>query len=89
MQLSSSSYCQTKKKSKAFLIERDALTGPTVSVETTDYIKKVVLSELESSDKQQNKAPVSNETNSLTTSEEHQNPIMDCQFNLRRRTNLK
>jgi hypothetical protein len=38
MQLSSSSNCQTKKKSNALMIERDALTGSTVSVETTDYI---------------------------------------------------
>jgi hypothetical protein len=45
MKLSSSSNCQTKKKSRALMIEQDALTGPTVSVETTDDIKNVILSQ--------------------------------------------
>jgi hypothetical protein len=90
MQLSSSSNCQTKKKSKALMIERDALTGPTVSVETTDYINNVILSQPERSDQQQKKrgrpkkAPVS-----VAISDEHRIPIIECQYNLRRRNNLK
>jgi hypothetical protein len=37
------------------MIQRDALTGPTVSVETTDYINNVIFSQPERSDQQQKK----------------------------------
>ena len=85
----------TCRQNKALQIERDALTGHSVSAETTAYINNIIASQPEQSIKEKKprgrpkkiKTPVTTEASYEAAIVEHQIPLIERHYNLRRRNN--